>query len=82
MIYTIENMVSRAKTSESVEIFFDASPGFESLLSGLARETGDSEGDILVKSLALMAIAIQAKKQGKALVIKSGEHNFTEIAEI
>lgn len=65
-----------------VEIVLAVSPEFDALLAGLADETGDSQGDVLVKSLALMAIAIQAKRQGKPLVVRTGEHSFTEIAGI
>ncbi len=43
--------------------------GFNTAVSQLAAETGDSEEDILVNSLGLMIIALRAKRQGQILVI-------------
>lgn len=43
--------------------------GLPAALSQLAVETGDSEADLLLKSVALLVIALRAKKQGKQVVI-------------
>jgi hypothetical protein len=54
------------------------SEGFKKTLSQLALETSDTQPDILVKSLALLVIALRAKRQGKRLVI-SGNTSTEEV---
>lgn len=49
------------------------SQGFASSLAQLSIETGDSEADLLLKSVALLVIALRAKKQGKRLVIAGNQ---------
>lgn len=65
--------------NESIEILLEVSRGFDNLLSDLTSETGDTEGDLLVKSLALMAIAMQAKRQGNTVGFRTPDDHFTEI---
>jgi hypothetical protein len=43
--------------------------GFDAAVSQLASETGDSEEDILVKSIGLLVIVLRAERQGKIVVI-------------
>ncbi len=61
----------------SVCLGIQVSPGFKAALSQLSLETGDSEADLLVKSVALLVIALRAKKQGKRVVI-AGDSGITE----
>ncbi len=48
-----------------VHFSLDVSEGFDRVLEDLAEKTGRSRSEVLVKAVALMAIAVEAKEQGK-----------------
>jgi hypothetical protein len=61
------------------DLSFEASDAFCNKLDELAAKTGDSTGEVLVKSLALLSLAIQARDQGKRLVITGNGDNSPSV---
>lgn len=55
--------------------------GFQNAVSCLAEATGDTEANILIKSLGLMVIALRARRQGKIVVVTTSSAEATETAE-
>ena len=64
--------------TETVCLGIQVLPGLKAALSQLSLETGDSEGELLLKSVALLVMALRAKKQGKRLVI-AGDSTTEEL---
>lgn len=50
---------------EKVRLSLDISPELNELLETLATTTGGTKSDVLRKAIALMEVAVEAKRQGK-----------------
>jgi hypothetical protein len=74
----LNDSLNSSDIQDEVDLGIGVSPGFKAALSQLSLETGDSEADLLVKSIALLIIALRAKKQGKRVVI-AGDSTTKEI---
>jgi hypothetical protein len=61
-----------------VDLDVSVPAGLKASLSQLAAETGDSEAELLLKSVSLLVIALRAKRQGKQIVI-TGDSTAEEI---
>lgn len=68
---------------EKVRLSLDISPELNSLLEQLAVKIGGTKSDVLRKSIALMEIMVEAKKQGKKFGIAERDQPLaTEIIGI
>lgn len=66
-----------------VHFSLDVSEGFDRVLEDLAEKTGRSRSEVLAKAVALMAIAVEAKEQGKKIgFAERDESHLTEITGI
>ena len=69
-----EDAVSKLRVS------IDISPELYAKLQGLARDVRGTKSDVIRKSLALMDVAVQARKNGKRIgIADKDEHLSTEI---
>lgn len=59
----------QSNNQDTICLGIQVPPGFRAALVQLASETGDSEAELLLKSVALLVIALRAKRQGRKLVI-------------
>ncbi len=68
---------------EKVRLSLDISTELDSLLEQLAAATGSTKSDILRKAIALMEVAVEAKRQGKKFgIAEKDEQLTTEIVGI
>jgi hypothetical protein len=51
--------------SERIERRLVMTPAASDLLTGLARETGRTEGDVLRMAIGMFKVAVDSKKEGK-----------------
>jgi len=75
------------KTSDQertkVRLSLDVSPELYTLLESLATTTGGTKSDVLRKAIALMEVAVDAKRQGKKFGIAEKDQPLaTEIIGI
>lgn len=63
-----------------IRVSLDISPELYAKLQGLARDIRGTKSDVLRKSLALMDVAVQARKDGKKIgIAEKSEQLTTEI---
>ena len=55
----------KEERKETVRLSLDISPELNKLLKKLADATGGTKSDVLRKSIALMEVLVEAKRQGK-----------------
>ena len=68
---------------EKVRLSLDISAELNALLERLADTTGGTKSDVLRKAIALMEVAIEAKRQGKKFGIAEKDQQLaTEIIGI
>ena len=60
---------SPKNAKEKVRLSLDISPELNALLEQLAASTGSTKSEVLRKAIALMEVAVDAKRQGKKLGI-------------
>jgi hypothetical protein len=66
-----------------VRLTLDLSPELDELVGRLARITGGTKSDVMRKSIALMELAVEAKRAGKKFgVAHEGQSLATEIVGI
>lgn len=66
-----------------VRLSLDISPELNELLADLASKMGGSKSDVLRKAIALMEVAVEAKRQGKKFGIAEKDQQLaTEIVGI
>lgn len=66
-----------------VRLSLDISPELNSLLEQLAADIGGTKSEVLRKAIALMQVAVEAKKQGKKFGIAEKDQPLaTEIIGI
>jgi predicted transcriptional regulator len=72
-----------AQERNKVRLSLDISPELNELLADLAYKMGGSKSDVLRKAIALMEIAVEAKRQGKKFGIAEKDQPLaTEIVGI
>lgn len=80
--------MQRSKTAPTQErgkirLSLDISPELNSLLEDLAEQTGGTKSDVLRKAIALMRVAVDAKRQGRKFgVAEQDQPLATEIVGI
>lgn len=79
--------MSRLTTSDQertkVRLSLDVSPELYTLLENLATTTGGTKSEVLRKAIALMEVAVDAKRQGKKFGIAEKDQPLaTEIIGI
>jgi len=62
---------------EKVRLSLDISPELNSLLEELAAKTGGTKSDVLRKAIALMEVAIDAKRRGLKLGLADRDQPLT-----
>jgi predicted transcriptional regulator len=68
---------------EERDLSLDISPELNDLLNDLAAKMGGTKSDVLRKAIALMEIAVDAKRQGKKFGIAEKDQQLaTEIVGI
>lgn len=68
---------------EKVRLSLDISAELNALLEQLASTTGGTKSDVLRKAIALMEVAVEAKRQGKKFGIADKDQQLaTEIIGI
>ncbi|MBV9852213.1 MAG: DNA-binding protein [Armatimonadetes bacterium] len=67
----------QSQASEKIRVSLDISPELYSKLQSLARDIHGTKSDVLRKSLALMDVAVQAKKSGKKIGIADRSDQLT-----
>jgi predicted transcriptional regulator len=60
-----------------VRLSLDISPELYDLLSDLAAKTGGTKSDVLRKAIALMEVAVEAKRQGKKFGVAEKDQQLT-----
>jgi predicted transcriptional regulator len=66
-----------------IRLSLDISPELNSLLEDLAEQTGGTKSDVLRKAIALMRVAVDAKRQGRKFGIAEQDQPLaTEIVGI
>lgn len=71
---------SPKNAKEKVRLSLDISPELNTLLEQLAASTGSTKSEVLRKAIALMEVAVEAKRQGKKLGIAERDQQLaTEI---
>ena len=78
------NAVSREKAgNEKIRVSLDISPQLYEKLQSLAHELHETKSDVLRKSLVLLDVAVEARKNGKKLgLADSSNQLITEIIGI
>ena len=72
------NAVSREKGSnEKVRVSLDISPQLYEKLQSLAQELHSTKSDVLRKSLVLLDVAVEARKNGKKLGLADSNNQLT-----
>ncbi len=75
-------MSTTAKT-QRIQINLDLSLEFYETLNNLAQKINGDNAEVLLKAIALMEVAVEAKQQGKHLWITDGQQNLeTEVVGI
>ena len=62
---------------EKVRLSLDISPEMNSLLEELAAKTGGTKSDVLRKAIALMEVAVDAKRRGLKLGLADRDQQLT-----
>ena len=62
---------------EKVRLSLDISPELNSLLEELAAKTGGTKSDVLRKAIALMEVAVDAKRRGLKLGLADRDQQLT-----
>jgi len=62
-------MAITQETRDKVRLSLDVSPELNHLLEELADQTGTTKSDVLRKAIALMDVAVDAKREGKRVYI-------------
>ena len=62
---------------EKVRLSLDISPELNALLEQLASETGGTKSDVLRKAIALMEVAVDAKRRGLKLGLAEKDQTLT-----
>ena len=65
------------EANPKVRVSLDISPELYAKLQGLARDIRGTKSDVLRKSLALMDVAVQARKDGKKIGIADRSEQLT-----
>ena len=65
------------KEKEKVRLSLDISPELNSLLESLAAATGGTKSDVLRKAIALMEVAVDAKRRGLKLGLAEKDQTLT-----
>lgn len=66
-----------------VRLTLDLSPELDELVGRLAKITGGTKSDVMRKSIALMELAVEAKRAGKKFgIAQEGQTLATEIVAI
>jgi predicted transcriptional regulator len=69
--------------SEKIRLSLDLSPELYRMLEELAEKSGGSKAEVLRRAIALMDVAVDAKKQGKKFgIAEKSEDLTTEIIGI
>jgi hypothetical protein len=74
-----ESQVGHSSNGEitMVRLSLDISPEFNAVLDRLAHEIGGTKGDVFNKAIALLEVAVDAKRQGKKLGIAEKDQPLT-----
>lgn len=76
-------MARRNGNGEKIRLSLDVSPELNERLETLAEQTHGTKSDVLRKAIALMDLAVQAKREGKRVGIAEGDQALsTEIVGI
>ncbi len=68
---------------EKIRLSLDLSPELNTMLEGLADKSGASKAEVLRRAIALMEVAVDAKKQGRKFgIAEKSEDLITEIIGI
>lgn len=65
------------EASPKIRVSLDISPELYAKLQGLAKDIRGTKSDVLRKSLALMDVAVQARKNGKKIGIADKSEQLT-----
>ena len=65
------------KEKEKVRLSLDISPELNALLESLAAKTGGTKSDVLRKAIALMEVAVDAKRRGLKLGLAEKDQPLT-----
>ena len=69
---------ARAETERGkIRLSLDLSPELNDLLGELAAAIGGSKSDVLRKAIALMEVAVKAKRQGKKFGVAEQDQTLT-----
>lgn len=81
--------MSRARISKpstdgrKVRLTLDLSPELDELVGRLAKITGGTKSDVMRKSIALMELAVEAKRAGRKFgIAQEGQTLATEIVGV
>lgn len=68
---------------QRIQINLDLSPELYKTINNLAQQMNGDNAEVLLKAIALLEIAVEAKHEGKHLWIADDNHNLeTEIVDI
>lgn len=67
---------------DTIRLSLDVSPRLLQALEQLSTDTHGTKSDVIRKAIALMEIAVDAKRHGKKFGITDGDHLTTEIVGI
>ncbi len=69
--------------NERIQINLDFSPELYDTLNNLAQQINGDHAEVLLRAIALFAVAVEAKQKGKHLWIVEGNQNLeTEVVGI
>ncbi len=75
-----ETQETAEEVNPKIRVSLDISPELYAKLQGLAQDIRGTKSDVLRKSLALMDVAVQARKNGKKIgIADTSEQLSTEI---
>jgi predicted transcriptional regulator len=75
-------MIAQGKT-QRIQINLDLSPELYETLNHLAQQMNEENAEVLLKAIALLEIAVEAKQEGKHIWIADENQNIeTEIVGI
>ena len=70
-------LIRDSKSSDKVRVSIDVSPELFAKLQAMAHEMRGTKSDVLRKSLALMDVAMDARKRGKKIGIADSSDQLT-----
>jgi hypothetical protein len=75
-----QRAVPESQRRTKVRLTLDLSPELDNLVGRLAAETGGTKSDVMRKSIALMELAVEAKRAGRKFgIAHEGQSLATEI---